>query len=90
MDRGVRIPGLFHIYPCYGRLGGGKITYTELKEKYGESVINRLVTDIVITGMREAGAEGPRTPFGMIIGQCLEDLRASDWNDIRSTIKRSL
>lgn len=64
--------------------------YTELKEKYGESVINRLVTDIVISGMREAGAEEPRTAFGIVIGQCLEDLRASDWNDIRATIKRSL
>lgn len=68
------------------------MTYTELKEKYGENVINRLVTDIVISGMREAGAggEGPRTPFGEVIVQCLEDLRASDWNDIRATIKRSL
>ena len=66
------------------------MTYTELKEKYGESVINRLVTDIVISGMREAGGRGARTAFGIVIGQCLEDLRASDWNDIRATIKRSL
>ena len=90
MDRGVCFPRLSHIYVGRGRLGGGKMTYTELKEKYGESVINRLVTDIVVTGMREAANDGPRTPYGIVIGQCLEDLRASDWNDIRATIKRSL
>lgn len=68
------------------------MTYTELKEKHGERILNLVVTDIVMQGLIRV-RETPRddkSPLGAVISSCFEDIDAGTWDEIRAAIKRSL
>lgn len=68
------------------------MTYTELKDKHGERILNLVVTDIVLQGLIRV-RETPRddkSPLGAVISSCFEDIDAGTWDEIRAAIKRSL
>lgn len=68
------------------------MTYTDLKEKHGERILNLVVTDIVLQGLIRV-RETPRddkSPLGAVISSCFEDIDAGTWDEIRAAIKRSL
>lgn len=68
------------------------MTYTELKDKHGDRILNLVVTDIVLQGlirMREKPRDD-KSPLGAVISSCFEDIDAGTWDEIRAAIKRSL
>lgn len=68
------------------------MTYTELKDKHGERILNLVVTDIVMQGLI-AVREHKRddlSALGAVISSCFEDINAGSWDEIRAVIKRSL
>lgn len=67
------------------------MTITQMREKYGERVLNRAVTDIVIAGLdvvkkREDSARSAEIVNALVA----KDIDASEWNDVRAIIKRML
>lgn len=67
------------------------MTITEMREKYGDRMLNRAVTEIVIAGLeilRHRATTG--NTFDIAVVAIAEDIDASEWNDVRSIIKRSL
>lgn len=66
--------------------------YPELKGKYGERIINRLATDIVVAGLHHLDEhwEGDRGSLDQLMLSALNDLQRAGWDNIRATIKRSL
>lgn len=67
------------------------MTITQMREKYGERVLNRAVTDIVVAGI-EAMKERDETgrPSEIVSALVAKDIEASEWNDVRSIVKRML
>ena len=68
------------------------MTYTELKAKHGERILNLVVTDIVMQGLiriREHRRD-TESPLGAVINSCFEDIDNGTWDEIRAAIKRSL
>lgn len=66
---------------------------TELKLKHNERIINLVVTDIVIAGMKalkEDDIKSPDNPLVESCKRCFDDINDSSWDDIRAVIKRSL
>ena len=73
------------------------MTITELRSKYNDRIITRVVTDIVNTGLNKLTTEAR-----MILDKedpnalekdwanCLLDISGSNWDDVRAVIKRSL
>lgn len=69
------------------------MTYSELKEKFGERILGIAVTDIVLAGINSSLRNkegGYQNALGAEVLHCIEDINKSEWNDIRSTIKRTL
>lgn len=66
---------------------------TELKQKHNERIINLVVTDIVIAGLKalkEDDINSPDNPLVESWKRCFDDINGSSWDDIRAVIKRSL
>lgn len=66
---------------------------TELKLKHNERIIDLVVTDIVIAGLKalkEDGIKSPDNPLVESWKRCFDDINDSSWDDIRAVIKRSL
>ena len=66
---------------------------TELKLKYNERILNLVVTDIVIAGLKalkEDDVKSPDNPLVESWKKCFDDIDGSSWDDIRAVIKRSL
>lgn len=69
------------------------MTYGEAKEKYGERILSIACTDIVLAGINEnirSVKDGYQNALGMEVLSCIKDINKSEWNDLRSIIKRSL
>jgi len=69
------------------------MTYPELKEKYGERILGIAATDIVLAGINSNLRNkdgGYQNALGAEVLRCIEDINKSEWNDIRSAIKRTL
>ena len=66
---------------------------TELKEKYGERLVNLTVTEIVLGGMsqiRQKDPEAEGSPLGVEVRKCFDEIDNSTWDEIRAIIKRTL
>lgn len=67
---------------------------TELKQKHNERIINLVVTDIVVAGLKalieDDDIKSPDNPLVESWKKCFDDINDSSWNDIRAIIKRSL
>lgn len=68
---------------------------TELKQKHTERIINLVVTDIVISGLRDLKEDAKdvisrNNPLAESWAKCFNDINDSSWEDIRSIIKRML
>ena len=69
------------------------MTYAEAKEKFGERILGIACTDIVLSGINEniRNSEGGyQNALGAEVLTCIKAINRSEWNDIRSIIKRSL
>ena len=69
------------------------MTYLEAKERYGERILSIACTDIVIAGINESirkAPEGYNNALGSEVISCIKDINKSEWNVIRSIIKRNL
>lgn len=67
------------------------MTITEIREKYGDRVLSRAVSEIVIAGIetvKKRGNDGHS--IDVVVAAVAEDIDASDWQDVRSIIKRTL
>ncbi len=64
---------------------------TQIREKYGERVLNRAVTDIVIAGLETVKSrEESGRSSEIVTALVAKDIDASEWNDVRAIIKRML
>lgn len=64
---------------------------TQMREKYGERVLNRAVTDIVIAGLETVKSrEESGRSSEIVTALVAKDIDASEWNDVRAIIKRML
>lgn len=64
---------------------------TQMREKYGERVLNRAVTDIVIAGLETVkNREESGRSSEIVTALVAKDIDASEWNDVRAIIKRML
>ena len=66
---------------------------TELKQKHNERIINLVVTDIVIAGLKALKEDDVRSADNPLVEswkKCFDDIDGSSWDDIRAVIKRSL
>lgn len=64
---------------------------TQMREKYGERVLNRAVTDIVIAGLETMkNREETGRSSEIVTALVAKDIDASEWNDVRAIIKRML
>lgn len=69
------------------------MTYSEAKERYGERILGIACTDIVLAGINENlrnSQGGYQNALGAEVLTCIKDINKSEWNDLRSIIKRSL
>ena len=69
------------------------MTYLEAKERYGERILSIACTDIVLAGINEQlrkAPEGYQNALGSEVLRCIRDINKSEWNAIRSIIKRSV
>ena len=69
------------------------MTFIEAKEKYGERILGIACADIVLAGINEnvrTPEGGYQNTLGAEVLNCINDINKSEWNDIRSIIKRSL
>lgn len=66
---------------------------TELKQKHNVRIIDLVVTDIVLAGLRslkESDIKSADNPLVESWKKCFDDIGGSSWDDIRAIIKRSL
>lgn len=66
---------------------------TELKQKHNERIIDLVVTDIVIAGLKALKEDDVKSKDNPLVESwkaCFDDINGSSWDDIRAVIKRSL
>lgn len=66
---------------------------TELKLKHNEFIVNLVVTDIVIAGLKALKEDDVKSKDNPLVESwkaCFDDINDSSWDDIRAVIKRSL
>lgn len=66
---------------------------TELKLKHNERILNLVVTDIVVAGLKSLKEDDVKSPDNPLVEswkRCFDDINDSSWDDIRAVIKRSL